>query len=131
MSHEKLAALWVKAFPRAQFPILLREITSSGQTGSIGHAFVAQVWDPNGNAMITVDTTQDPAVATARAKYAAYAMTHVLRMQDEIEHLRAENRRLSVSAEYAKTLAEAVNGTLVATGKVKPKLLRHFLGMKS
>jgi hypothetical protein len=43
----------------------------SEQKGGPGHCFVAQVWDSEGESLAVLDSTIDPAVATANAKLMA------------------------------------------------------------
>ncbi len=47
--------------------------TFSPQKGKPGHCFVAQVWDEHGASLAVIEPTENPAVATERARLLAVA----------------------------------------------------------
>ncbi len=68
----------------------------SGQRGLPGHAFLAQVWRPDGDSLATLDATDTAAEATANAAFIASARTilplALKAIRGEVEaHIRAES----------------------------------------
>lgn len=53
--------------------------TSSVQAGKPGGCFIAQVFGPNGRSVAEIDTTHDPAEATALAAHIAEYLTRTWR----------------------------------------------------
>lgn len=131
LNHSQLQGLWGAAFPARKGTLtkIAPLIKCSSQSGTPGHGFVAQVWGPDGNSIAMVDMTDDPSVATARAELAAYAMTNVIEMQDELEHLRAEVIRLRARDVHVSKMAQALSDAQTAVNKVKPTLLRRIIGL--
>lgn len=129
LNHHMLQGLWATAFPSHRGRDPSKGVACSYQTGRPGHGYVAQLWGLQGESIAMVDMTDDPAVATARAQLAAYAMTNVLKMQDELEHLRSENKRLRVQALHVQEMAQAVSEAQAAMSKVRPGMLRKILGL--
>ena len=59
----------------------------SEQKGSPGHCFVAQVWAPDGESLAVLDSTIDPAVATANAKLMAASPTLLAELRKAVDML--------------------------------------------
>lgn len=85
----------------------------SAQTGPAGHCFVAQVWGPDGCSLASVQTTPDPAEATANAALFAAApkLLHFARWAQQVCDgpfpLDDINLRLAVARLAAEVIAKA------------------------
>ena len=59
----------------------------SDQTGSRKHCYLGQVWDSEGESLAVLDSTTDPAVATANARLIAAAPDLLAACEDAIRLL--------------------------------------------
>jgi hypothetical protein len=59
--------------------------THSNQQGTVGHCFVAQIWDSNGEAIAELTPTPDQRLASYRAQLMAAAPLLKLRLSELVE----------------------------------------------
>ncbi len=100
----------------------------SPQEGGKNHCNVAQVWDANGNSLACIDTTDDPAEATANAALIARApelQATLTAVRTELATLQATHQR------NVELLAHATEKAveLTATNARLRELLRECLGL--